>query len=95
MKINQSKKDIKKVTFKVKKTNMLLASFVLFVFPIMAVVIGVFLGQYIGKFIGSPIQVSRIFGGIIGLIIAIILIELFDKSAAIDEKNERIYWEDL
>lgn len=91
MKINQSKKNIEKV----KKTNMLLASFVLFVFPIMAVAIGVFLGQYIGKFIESPIQISRTFGGIIGLILAIVLIKLFDKSATIDEKDERIYWEDL
>ncbi|WP_298844493.1 SoxR reducing system RseC family protein [Clostridium sp.] len=95
MKINKSKKDIGKVNLKEKKTNILLASFVLFVLPIMVVVIGVFLGQYIGKFIGEPTQIFMIIGGIIGLILAIVLIKLFDKSAVIDDKNEKIYWEDL
>ena len=95
MKIDQSKKNKEKVTLEGKKTNMLLASFMLFVFPIMAAFIGVFLGQYIGGFIGAPIQISRSFGGIISFILAIILIKLFDKSAVIDTKEEKIYWEDL
>ena len=95
MKIDQSKKNKEKVTLKEKKTNMILASFMLFVFPIMAVFIGVFLGQYIGNFIGTPIQISRISGGIIGFILAIVLIKLFDKSAVIDDEEEEIHWEDL
>ena len=78
-----------------KKTNMLLASFVLFVFPIVAVFVGVFLGQYSGKLIGAPIQISRIIGGIVAFALAIILIKLFDKHAVIDTKEERLHWEDL
>ena len=89
MKIDEFKRDEE------KKTNMLLASFMLFIFPIMIVVIGVILGQYIGKSVGSPIQMSRIFGGIIAFILAIILIKVFDKSAVVDAKEEKIYWEDL
>jgi len=92
MKIDKSKE---KGTVEEKKTNMLLASFMLFVFPIIIVVVGVVLGQYIGKFIGAPIQISRVCGGIIGFIVAIVIIKLFDKSAAIDAKEETIYWEDL
>ena len=95
MKIDQYKENKEKVTLKEKKTNMLLASFMLFVFPIMVVVIGVVLGQYVGKFIGAPIQISRVFGGIIGFILAIVLIKLFDKSAVIDSKEEKLHWEDL
>ncbi|MBU3099673.1 MULTISPECIES: SoxR reducing system RseC family protein [Clostridium] len=92
MKIDQSKE---KGTLKEKKTNMLLASFMLFVFPIIIVVVAVVLGGYIGKYIGAPIQISRVCGGIIGFICAIVVIKLFDKSAAIDDKEEKIYWEDL
>ncbi|MBW9172301.1 SoxR reducing system RseC family protein [Clostridium estertheticum] len=92
MKTDKSKE---KGTVKEKKTNMLLASFMLFVFPIIIVVVAVVLGGYIGKYIGAPIQISRVCGGIIGFIFAIVVIKLFDKSAAIDDKEEKIYWEDL
>lgn len=84
-----------KKNLKEKKTNMLLASFMLFVFPIVAVFIGVFLGQYIGKFIGAPIQISQIFGGIIAFGLAVVLVKLFDRSAVADDKTEKIYWKDL
>lgn len=92
MKIDKSKE---KGTVEEKKTNMLLASFMLFVFPIIIVVVGVVLGQQIGKFIGAPIQISRVCGGIIGFIVAIVIIKLFDKSAVIDAKEEKLHWEDL
>ena len=95
MNTNQSENSKEKTTSKKKKTNMLLASFMLFVFPIIAVFIGVFLGQYVGKLIGAPIQISRIVGGIIGFGLAIVSIKLFDKHAVIDVKEEKIYWEDL
>jgi len=93
MNLEQSKKD--KTILKEKKTNMLLASFMLFVFPIILVVFGVILGQYIGKFIGAPTQISRIFGGIVAFVLAIVLIKLFDKAAVIDAKEEKLHWEDL
>ena len=89
MKINQLKKTKK------KKTNMLLASFMLFVFPIISVFIGVFLGQYIGKLLGAHIQISRILGGIIAFVLAIVLIKLFDKSIVEDPEEEKIEWDDL
>jgi len=95
MNIDQIKKNKQKTTLKQKKTNMLLASFMLFVFPILLVVIGVILGQYIGKLIGAPIQVSRIFGGIIAFGLSIVVIKWFDKVAVIDDKEEKLYWEDL
>ena len=78
-----------------KKTNMLLACFMLFVFPIISVFIGVFLGQYIGRLFGFPILISRIFGGIIAFSLAFILIKLFDKSAVVDAEEEKIDWDDL
>lgn len=78
-----------------KKTNMLLACFMLFVFPILAVFIGVFLGQYIGDLLGAYIQIFRICGGITGFVVALLLIKLFDKSAKVDDEEEKIEWDDL
>jgi len=95
MQTNHSEDSKEKSTVKKKNTNMVLASFILFVLPIAAVFIGVFLGQHGGKLIGAPIQISRIFGGIIAFGLSIVLIKLFDKHAVIDVKEEKIYWEDL
>lgn len=89
MKINHVKKN------KGKKTNMLLASFMLFFFPIISVFIGVFLGQYIGKLLGASIQVSQISGGIITFVLALVLIKLFDKSIVEDAEEEKIEWNDM
>ncbi len=95
MKIDEFRRTDEKTNIKEKNTNMLLASFMLFIFPIILVVIGVILGQYIGKSIGAPIQISRIIGGIIAFGLAIVLIKLFDKSAIVDAKEEKIEWDDL
>lgn len=95
MKIDEFKRTEEKTSLNEKKTNMLLACFVLFIFPIILVVIGVVLGQYIGKSIGTSIQISRVFGGIIGLGLSIILIKVYDKSAVVDAKEEKIHWDDM
>jgi len=89
MKIDQPKK------IKDKKTNMLLACFMLFVFPIMSVFIGVLLGQYIANLLGAPIQIFQICGGIFAFVLAFVLIKLFDKSAVVDDEEEKIDWDDL
>lgn len=82
-------------TTPIKPTNMLLAAFMLFILPIILIVIGVFLGAYAGKHIGISIQTSQIVGGIIGFILAIIIIKLFDRSSVVDDKQEKIHWDDL
>ena len=74
---------------------MLLACFMLFVFSIIIVFIGVFLGQYIGNMLGAPTQIFQVCGGIIVFGLAFILIKLFGKSAVVDDKEEKIKWEDL
>ena len=89
MKITKTKKS------EDKKTNMLLACFMLFVFPIMSVFIGVFLGQYIASLLGAPIQIFRVCGGIIAFALAFVLIKLFDKSAVVNDDEEKIDWDDL
>lgn len=78
-----------------KNTNMLLAAFMLFIFPIISVFLGVFIGGYIGKSIGASIKISQTIGGILAFALTVLLIKLFDKSAKVDENAEKIYWEDL
>ena len=91
MNTNQFKEDNEKKPIKKKETNMLLACFMLFVFPIISVIIGVFLGQNIGKYFGAPIKISQILGGIIAFVLVIVVIKLFDKSAILNSKEEKIF----
>lgn len=78
-----------------KQTNMLAAAFMLFILPILSVFIGTFLGWYIGKSAGLSIKISEVIGGAAAFIIAVILIKLFDKSAVVDEDQEKITWDDM
>ncbi|AKN30751.1 positive regulator of sigma E activity [Clostridium carboxidivorans P7] len=78
-----------------KKTNMLLAAFMMFMLPIMLVFLGVFLGGYIGKSMETSIRTFQIGGGVVGFILAVIIIKLFDKSAVIDKDAEVIHWDDM
>lgn len=92
---NHEKENNKKSVSGTKNTNMLLAAFMLFIFPIISVLMGVFIGEYIGKSIGASIKISETIGGILAFALAVLVIKLFDKSAKVDENAEKIYWEDL
>ncbi|MDR3597335.1 SoxR reducing system RseC family protein [Clostridium sp.] len=78
-----------------KNTNMLLAAFMIFIFPITSIFLGVFVGGYIGTYIEVSIIISRIIGGIVGFAVSAVIIKLFDKSAKKDENAEKIHWDDL
>lgn len=78
-----------------KNTNMLLAAFMIFIFPMAATFLGVFIGGYIGTFLKFSIIISRIIGGILFFIFSAIIIKLFDKSAEADETVDKIHWDDL
>lgn len=78
-----------------KNTNMLVAAFIMFVFPIIAIFLGVFIGECIGKAVNVSILTSQIVGGIMGFILAGVVIKLFDKFSKSDEKIEKIHWDDL
>lgn len=78
-----------------KNTNMLLAAFVIFIFPILAIFIGAFIGGRIGEALETSIITLQVAGGIIGLLLSAIIIKLFDKSSKTDKNAEKIYWDDL
>lgn len=78
-----------------KNTNMLLAAFMIFIFPMVITFLAVFIGGYIGTLLGISVTTSRILGGILGFSLSAIIIKLFDKSAKADENSEKIHWDDL
>ncbi|WP_368488225.1 SoxR reducing system RseC family protein [Clostridium sp. BJN0013] len=80
---------------KKKSTNMLMAAFMLFIFPIMLVFLGVFLGGYLGKLVQGSIRAYQIIGGIIAFIVAVVFIKLFDRTTVVDKEQEKFYWEDM
>lgn len=78
-----------------KQTNMLLAAFMLFVLPIAAIFLGVFLGGYIAGVLSKSVYVFKIAGGVIGFILSIVIMKIFDKKAVVKDKPERYYWESM
>jgi len=95
MNTNHEKEINNKSVSEPENTNMLLAAFMLFIFPIISAFLGVYLGRYIGKSIGVSSKISQAIGGMLAFALAVLVIKLFDKSAKVDETAEKIYWEDL
>lgn len=78
-----------------KNTNMLLAAFMFFIFPIIATFLGVFVGGYIGEFMKVSIEISQIIGGIVAFVLSVVIIKLFDKFIKVDENVKKIEWDDM
>lgn len=99
MKIDESKyirdKDINKSVSVKKNTNMLLAAFIMFIFPIISIFVGVFIGGFVGQTIEASITISQVIGGIAGFGVAAMSIKLFDKYSKVDENSKKIEWDDL
>lgn len=78
-----------------KNTNMLLAAFIMFIFPIIVIVLGALIGGFIGKEIKISTTISQVIGGALGLVVSAIVIKLFDKSSKSDKNAKKIEWDDL
>ena len=78
-----------------KDTNMLMAAFMFFIFPIIGTFLGVLAGGYIGEFMGVNIKTSQIIGGILAFIVSVAIIKLFDKSIKVDKNAKKIEWDDM
>ena len=76
-----------RVTFEVRETNTLRGAFMVFVLPLIFIFIGVFAGKIVGGLLGVSALTGQIIGGVLFLLIAIILIRLFDNSVRKKEKS--------
>ena len=85
-----------RVLIEVKESNVLRAAFVVFILPLIALFIGVMLGGIIGKYMEFNVFMFQVIGGIIAFLLSIIVIKIFDKASAANEKSKpvivRILW---
>ena len=79
-----------RISFQMKETNMLMAAFVVYILPLIAVVIGVLVGQVIAGNLGYSVRDFRIGGGIIAFILSLINIKRFDKFAHNNDKMQPV-----
>jgi len=79
-----------RIAFEMKDTNILMAAFVVYIVPLVAVVAGVFVGQIIAKEFGYSVRGFQIGGGIITFILSMINIKHFDKYAHNNEKMQPV-----
>ena len=79
-----------RISFQLKETNMLMAAFVVYIAPLVAVVIGVLIGQVIAEKLGYSIRGFQIGGGIITFILSLFNIKKFDKFAHNNDKMQPV-----
>ena len=79
-----------RVAFEMKDTNMLVAAFVVYILPLIAVVVGVIVGQLIAKQFGLSIRGLQIGGGVITFILSVVNIKRFDKYAHNNDKMQPV-----
>jgi sigma-E factor negative regulatory protein RseC len=79
-----------RVAFEMKETNMLMAAFVVYIVPLIAVVLGVIVGQVISEKFGYSVRGFQIGGGILAFVLSIINIKFFDKSAHNNDKMQPV-----
>ena len=77
-----------RVAFEMKETNMLMAAFVVYIAPLVAILIGVAIGQAIAVKFGYSVRGFQIAGGILTFILSILNIKIFDKFAHNNKKMQ-------
>jgi len=69
---------------------MLMAAFVVYIVPLVAVVIGILVGQILAKKLGYSVRGFQIGGGIITFILSMLNIKKFDKYAHNNDKMQPV-----
>ena len=78
-----------------ENTNMLVAAFMFFIFPIIVTFLGVLVAGYIGGLMEVSIGVSQIIGGIVAFALSTVIIKLFDKSITANKNSKKIDWDHM
>jgi len=79
-----------RIAFEMKETNMLMAAFVVYILPLIAVVIGVLVGQVIAEKFGFSVRGFQIGGGILTFVLSIINIKVFDNYSHNNDKMQPV-----
>ncbi|GCD08867.1 SoxR reducing system RseC family protein [Clostridium tagluense] len=79
-----------RVAFEVKETNMLMAAFVVYIVPLIAILLGVIAGKAIAMKFGYSVRGFQIVGGTLTFILSILNIKIFDKFAHNNKKMQPV-----
>ncbi|MCB2296461.1 SoxR reducing system RseC family protein [Clostridium tagluense] len=79
-----------RVAFEMKETNMLMAAFVVYIVPLIAILLGVIAGQAIAMKFGYSVRGFQIVGGTLTFILSILNIKIFDKFAHNNKKMQPV-----
>jgi len=77
-----------RVEFEVKEVNVLLGAFTVFVWPLLAALLGVIAGRFAAAPLGYDLAAAQISGGVAAFLLSLVFVKLFDKSAAGSEKSK-------
>jgi sigma-E factor negative regulatory protein RseC len=79
-----------RAVFEMKETNMLMAAFVVYIAPLIAILVGVAAGQVIAVKLGYSVQGFQIAGGILTFLLSVLNIKIFDKFAHNNKKMQPV-----
>ncbi|MBZ9634312.1 SoxR reducing system RseC family protein [Clostridium sp. FP1] len=79
-----------RVAFEMKETNMLMAAFVVYIAPLIAILLGVIAGQEVAMKFGYSVRGFQIVGGTLTFILSILNIKIFDKFAHNNKKMQPV-----
>jgi sigma-E factor negative regulatory protein RseC len=79
-----------RVAFEIKQANMLRAAFVVYMLPLIAIFIGAMVGNWVAAKIGQSATLFQVCGAVIGVILSVLYIKFFDKSASNDTMQPTI-----
>ena len=76
-----------RVAFEIQEANMLLAAFVVYILPLLALLAGAISGGVLGNNLGQNVLVCQIGGGIFFFAIAVVYIKRYDRAV---KKNDNL-----
>jgi sigma-E factor negative regulatory protein RseC len=77
-----------RVLFEMKEKNALMATFIVFILPLISTFIGAVLGMLLGKYFERNINLFAISGGIVAFILSLIFVKFYDKSVNASKKSQ-------
>lgn len=76
-----------RVAFEIQEANMLMAAFVVYILPLLALMVGVISGGIIGNNLGQHVLAFQIGGGIVFFAIAVVYMKHYDRAV---KKNDQL-----
>ncbi|MDD3307533.1 MAG: SoxR reducing system RseC family protein [Acetobacterium sp.] len=76
-----------RVAFEIQEANMLLAAFVVYILPLLALLAGAISGGVLGNNLGQNVLVCQIGGGIFFFAIAVVYMKRYDRAV---KKNDNL-----